>query len=897
MRIFLFLPDTAELTSALESCRKKYASLPWIAGDMPVAELVQRLQQDDCKQGYVVESFPNTLEALKELEEQLRAQASKPKLAKLPLHIYWAGKPKKENRDAIKDYRKEHKAAGDYLHEHRRLVSFLKPKKLAAAFKEAKKRSKPVQLIRRGVAVAAVAALVLFAIFFIFFRDMLIKCTLESQGAAYFQAKVDVASLSTSVSDAGLHISDMAVADHAAPMHNVFEFRQLDTSWDIAALSSGKLHAALLKIDGLQFNTKRAESGALPLVVTEEPELEPIEDLKPSEDADESSDFVEALNNTMGDFEPPKKEDLESTKAINKQKELAEQRRSSLDEKVAAIDVEKSIAQSKQALGNLKSISVLSPDASQVEADLAKNEQTLAVLQQEISVDVAAITKSVEELKEFKVDTKDLKKAKEMVDQAKDLADDIKQVKAKVKQAQDLVEQSQASAAKAADDIQAETEKARAELKQGIAAVKAPLLETQKQIDALAAESKQAAKELRAAQKDIQQAIDTDVAAAQKQYSVEGLKAGSEKLMEELIGESIYGQLQTALYYYRVIKPWLPVSEKTAKVSKRKVGKGHVYAFPIAAEDGGLAGMHIHEALITGVYPSGDESIEFQARVTDLTNNMAYTQKPVVIKGDGKSTGSKTMAIDMRCDLDAILRGSVTMRGLAVDGDQFSASSNGIAPQSLTGSSMDVQVSEIALGDGHFDALVAVDLSDLKLGAASGAGVHPEIAAVFNDVYAQLSALRIVLGVGRKKHFETQPNVSKMLSDALNQRVSAQLEATKQQAEQQIRAYGADDLKAIENLAGSFDSLKGLEEKQAALTKGNESIDALTGAEGERINKDGAAAAGSLTALTDKIKQQQDAVAGLENSLGSITKKIDKEKKRIEKEILGGGLKKFLPKF
>lgn len=901
MRTILLLPDNELIKQQLETCEKAFSKVPWIDYPGSLEALADRLLQDDCKKGYVVRGFPDGADDPETLEKLIIEKHGKKK-PPLPLYLYWNGKPKKDQREAVKAFREQVKPQAQYLYTNRRLVNFPKIKKMKKAFKEAKARSRPGRIVRRGVAIAAavLAAIVLGVL--LLFRDMILHPVTIDVAQSQTGAKVDIEVFQTGLSDLSLHLENVAAADPEQPMQNIASFESLQTSWNAGALMSGKLHADTLSLDGLAFGTARKESGALPVEPpssSTEEAAEMAEALGKPEQKEED-DFVKTLNNTMGEFEPPKKEDLESTKVLNKYEALATEREASINAKVQAIDVDKSIAESRAAADQLKAISITGGDQSAVQAKLDQNKKALEALQIEVAADVALIKKDVDALKGFKVDVKDLKKAKEQIDQAKSLRNRIDAVRGKIKKAEALAADSKQQVKQAGDGIKQQVADAQKQLDQQVAAVKKPLTDLEAQIADVSKEAQTTAAEIREAKPAFNQAVERDTAKLKDQYSVDGIKDGSKQLIEELVGVEFFSGLESALVWYRRIKPWLPVSEKTAKPKPSIGTKGTNYDFPASAEEGGMASLYIKEANLTGVLPINGKDMKFNGQITDMTSNMAYTNKPVHLKMQGDSQADQEgFEADLTMDLDSIIRGSVAFLGVTYQSGPSNVSGDmaGLMPQNISSSHVDIHINEMALGDKSLDARIRIHLKDVQVEAASGAGVHPEIAAAFNGVYKDLKTLEIEIGLGDKRTFSTTPDVGKLLGAALEKRVAAKLSEAKKKAEADMRAHGEKQLASLDTLANGVANPKALQEKQAELTKAFDQFKDMDSAERKRLLEDEAAALKELDQFSDVLKQQDALVKDQQKTLDDLKKRIDKEKKRIEKDMKGDVLKKLIPKF
>ena len=900
MKIILLLPDYEAINKQLETLRKTYAKLHWCEAADSIEAVAKQLTSDEAKNGCVMSGFSKDPDAPKQLHALLKEQQGKK--VQLPLYLYWNGKAPKDQREAIKTFRQEIKSQAEYVHAHRRLVNFGKIKKMGKAFKEAKKRSKPGRMIRMGVSVAAAIFFAAILVTLLFFRDPIMRSVLVSTIQGQTGAKVDVDTFQTGLSDVSLQIEGFAAANAAEPMQNSVSFEQLQTSWDVGPLFSGKLHAQQLTLSGVGFHTPRSESGALPIAsAPEAAETEAaamVEELGKPDSAAES-DFVTTLNNTMGDFEPPKKEDLESTKVLTAYQTQAEQHKKELAEKVQAIDVQRALAESKAAAQNLKAVTLTPGDQAATQKKLDDNKKALEALQLEIAADAAQIQKDTDALKDFKVDLKDLKKAKEQVEAARKLKDRIDALKQKIAKGKALADDSRAQVQAQSQAVQEQAAAAKKQFQEQMDAVRAPLVKTQEQIKSVQTEAAAAQASIAEAKPAFNQAVERDKQKVKEQYSVDGIRSASKMLMEELVGFEFFDKLEGALVWYRRIKPWLPVSEKSSKPKPAPAGKGKNYDFPATAEEGGLASLYIAKMSLDGVFPLNGKDMAFTGTVSDLSSNLAYTQKPVRVEAQGKDTASaQSMQLDVHMATDSLIRGEVHMAGLQWSGEaKQSGKAAGIMPGPMHSDNVSIGITEMVLGDQSLDAKVRIHLQALHIEAPSGKDVHPEILAAFTSVYAQVSDLTVDIGLGEHRSLTTTPDLGDMLGKALEQRIAKKLEAAQAQAEQEIRDQGAAQLKELEALGGDLANPEALQAKQAELEKAFADINKI-GSDGEAgLDTQAKEQLQGLEQFNAAIKQQDDLVAKQTAELDALKQRINKERKRIEKDMLGGGLKKLIPKF
>ncbi|MBU2038640.1 MAG: hypothetical protein KKH95_05820, partial [Gammaproteobacteria bacterium] len=126
-----------------------------------------------------------------------------------------------------------------------------------------------------GLAAFIVISLVLVALFW-FLAGPLIEKGIESFGSDAADAKVEVDSVSLSLSPLGFVIHGLTVADSRKPMTNVLQLDKATAELELAPLFLGKAIISDLAVDNLQFGTARTISGALEKKAVKEDEAEQV---------------------------------------------------------------------------------------------------------------------------------------------------------------------------------------------------------------------------------------------------------------------------------------------------------------------------------------------------------------------------------------------------------------------------------------------------------------------------------------------------------------------------------------------------------------------------------------------------------------------------------------------
>lgn len=105
--------------------------------------------------------------------------------------------------------------------------------------------------------------------------DPLVKWAIESSGEAALGAKVELADVKNSLLTGQVKLHQLAVANPQAPMRNLMEVGYGTLHLDVDALLHGRVVITQGLLSGLEFDTERVTSGALPESICDEIESEP----------------------------------------------------------------------------------------------------------------------------------------------------------------------------------------------------------------------------------------------------------------------------------------------------------------------------------------------------------------------------------------------------------------------------------------------------------------------------------------------------------------------------------------------------------------------------------------------------------------------------------------------
>lgn len=100
--------------------------------------------------------------------------------------------------------------------------------------------------------------------FWLLATPWLIRSAIESLGSKAAGARVDVADVTMKLAPIGVELSGLTVANANKPMENLVQFDHAVADLEVGPLFLGKTIIRELSVSGLQFNTTRTTSGALP---------------------------------------------------------------------------------------------------------------------------------------------------------------------------------------------------------------------------------------------------------------------------------------------------------------------------------------------------------------------------------------------------------------------------------------------------------------------------------------------------------------------------------------------------------------------------------------------------------------------------------------------------------
>jgi len=163
----------------------------------------------------------------------------------------------------------------------------------------------------------------------VLFADTLVRRGVESAGTSMVGARVELEAADVSFSPARLELRGLAVTNPDEPMRNALEAERLAFDIDWIGLLLDRVHIDEVSVEGLQFGTERATSGAV--MATERTVKESGLIDKARERAEIPPLEVPSVETVLG------REGLRSPELIEEASAKLEQRRTALEERLAEL--------------------------------------------------------------------------------------------------------------------------------------------------------------------------------------------------------------------------------------------------------------------------------------------------------------------------------------------------------------------------------------------------------------------------------------------------------------------------------------------------------------------------------------------------------------------------------
>ena len=96
------------------------------------------------------------------------------------------------------------------------------------------------------------------------FADWLIKRSIEQIGSEFVGAKVELDSAELKLLDGQLTLTRLQITNARSPMRNLVELAEIDAAIDLKQLFWQRIHLTNVAVKGIQFDSARSSSGAIP---------------------------------------------------------------------------------------------------------------------------------------------------------------------------------------------------------------------------------------------------------------------------------------------------------------------------------------------------------------------------------------------------------------------------------------------------------------------------------------------------------------------------------------------------------------------------------------------------------------------------------------------------------
>ncbi|HSB97997.1 MAG TPA: AsmA family protein, partial [Spongiibacteraceae bacterium] len=116
--------------------------------------------------------------------------------------------------------------------------------------------------MKRILSILLISVALLCAAYFLLI-DRALKTVIETQGSSALMAKLDVAHVTFHLFPTSIRLEGVQVTNAQQPLRNLVEIRALTTPLSIGAMIDRKIDIPSMEVNGLRFNTARAQSGAI----------------------------------------------------------------------------------------------------------------------------------------------------------------------------------------------------------------------------------------------------------------------------------------------------------------------------------------------------------------------------------------------------------------------------------------------------------------------------------------------------------------------------------------------------------------------------------------------------------------------------------------------------------
>ena len=222
-----------------------------------------------------------------------------------------------------------------------------------------------------------------------FFADWLIKRSIEQVGSAFVGAKVELDRADLKLFDGEITLTRLQVTNAREPMRNLIELAEIHAGIDLRQLFWQRIHLNDVRVSGIQFDTARSSSGAIP-------GSEPAGVMKLLPDmANVDWASLGSKEGGMAFLDSLELESLQSVEQLRAELDAAKQR---FEQKRAALPDSKKLDDYKVRAKALK----IDRDASKTEQALAliKSAKEIDALRKDIKRDTDAVKALRDELKQ-----------------------------------------------------------------------------------------------------------------------------------------------------------------------------------------------------------------------------------------------------------------------------------------------------------------------------------------------------------------------------------------------------------------------------------------------------------------------------------------------------------------
>ena len=243
--------------------------------------------------------------------------------------------------------------------------------------------------IRPAGAIVFLVLITIIALFWWLLADWILKTSIESGGTKIVGARVELSSADLTFSPLGFHLENLQITNPKQPMQNMAQFGQITGSLELRPLLMGQMIIEEMSATGVQFNTERKTSGALPKPKTK-PKSQQQDAEKSKFDLSATKDKLPSVDEILA------KEPISTLEKAKAFQERIKTERTDFSKNLASLPDEAKLKQHEKRIQELTNSKIKSAE------ELKQRKQDLNKLKDEIRADRDALRNVRDQLKNAK---------------------------------------------------------------------------------------------------------------------------------------------------------------------------------------------------------------------------------------------------------------------------------------------------------------------------------------------------------------------------------------------------------------------------------------------------------------------------------------------------------------